>query len=193
MSNTELINKFKIWETQNSSSHDGLYELVQEAKSGLLNTKPEDITIKVIDKLFKYSEEDEFMQDEFKENVKNSNFRYALELLSKSTYPETRWQIYDIAKLLKEEGLEILELGILDEDPYCKRRAIIAISNLNPPNLQQIADSVADSKDPYLRLAGLILANSSADFNYKKMYIENKLLDHENFLKVEAKKYLKLL
>jgi HEAT repeat protein len=78
------------------------------------------------------SEEGEELADYAKGHVEQC--REALRRLATSTHRDVRWQVYSVLGVAghRPEAERLLRAGLDDPDPYCRRRALLALARLAP-------------------------------------------------------------
>ena len=105
----------------------------------------------MVEQCWLISEEDEDMADNAKANL--STCWNTILRLYFSRYPEVRWQAYEVLGNAGDRALAPLTEALHDENPYCRRRAILSLIRLSPPDAQEIAAMFINDSDAYLRQA----------------------------------------
>lgn len=73
--------------------------------------------------------------------------------VARSSFPNARWQAYDVLPHAGERAEPVLREGLDDPDPYCRRRAILALARLHPADAAAIARRFTEDDDEYIRRA----------------------------------------
>lgn len=101
--------------------------------------------------------------------------------MTKSKDWKVRWQAFNALAAGGSNAEGILRVGLLDENDYVKRRALLSLAEVGPSDADRLAEQFVQHNDAYLRLAainllrrcgsaserrrvGELLANDSADF-----------------------------
>ena len=101
----------------------------------------------------------------------------ALRALSDSSLAACRRQVYEAAASAGAPGEDILRKGLGDADPYSKRRAILALARLSPPDSRQLAESFMNDDDPYIRQAAIDLIAVCGDHDFRSKALATLQVD----------------
>jgi len=85
--------------------------------------------------------------------------------LARSNSADIRWQVYDTLRdgVGKQWAEGILRCGLVDADPYARRRAALALAAHRVADVEDIVKALVQEHDPYLRQAAAVLAAESLD------------------------------
>jgi len=115
--------------------------------------------LKALDKAWEVSEEDEELVSWSSDHM-SQVLPVLARLISSSPLEDTRWQIYE-ALGTTSEGEPLLRQGLLDRDPYCRRRALLSLAKLAPADAHEIAARFFAESDPALRQAAIEMLMTS--------------------------------
>ena len=104
------------------------------------------------------SEEDEYLAEYAKANM--SSCWPTLIRLVVSSFPEVRWQVYDVLGEAGNTAECWLRRGLDDENAYCRRRAILSVIRVVPQDAKKIATRFVNDPDPYIRQVACKLMSS---------------------------------
>ena len=154
---TELVRNFTQWASSADQSEDGWQsdfpawnEMINLACSAMLEGGDES-QFGLIEFCWHMSEETEDMQDYAKDHIHSCQL--IVKKLARSTEPSVRWQAYSAIGILGEDADSTLRLGIMDDDPYCMRRAILALAEIEPPDSSELRVRFMNHEDPLIRQA----------------------------------------
>ena len=184
-----LKKKYKDWEKWASaadksengwqSDYPAWSDLMATAISAMTQKSPSHEDIKYIDKCWAISGEDEELADHVKEHI--DPCWDILHQLTRSAYPDTRWQVYEVLGYAGPKGEGLLRKGLLDADSYCKRRALLSLVRLQPDDARQIANQFVQDPDSDMRLASIEMVRVSKDsefINYMKELLLQDAVAH---------------
>lgn len=161
-----LIDQWKDWSGGADKSESGWQacfprweELVGEASRLMESVDLDEESIKLIEFSWQISEEDEDLLDFAKENI-NSCWTTLVRLCA-SNLPAVRWQVYEALGFSGLRGTAYLRTALEDKDPYCRRRAILALAHIGPSDSDLISERFLKDPDPYIRKAAVVLRESS--------------------------------
>lgn len=100
-----------------------------------------------------------------------------LQGLAQSGFADCRWQIYEAAGSMAAEANSLLRAGLKDPDSYARRRAILSLSRLNPPDARDLATPLLADGDPYIRQAAIELVLVSDDEDFKATSLQTLAVD----------------
>jgi HEAT repeat protein len=85
--------------------------------------------------------------------------------LARSSSADIRWQVYETLRngVGKPWAEGILRSGLVDADPYARRRASLALAPYKVADVADIVKTLVREHDPYLRQAAVVLAAESSD------------------------------
>ncbi|MCC6749046.1 MAG: HEAT repeat domain-containing protein [Deltaproteobacteria bacterium] len=92
----------------------------------------------------------------------------AIQQLSRATSPNCRWQIYAAASGAGSRAESLLRRGLMDEDPYARRRALLSLAAIRPSDAQLLAERYVNDPEPYMRQAAIEMIAASPDETYRR-------------------------
>jgi hypothetical protein len=191
----KLCSMWREWEKEADRSEDGwqssfIYwtDLMNAAKSIMLKNEATSQALNELEFCWSISEETEDLVDfaiEHAEKVWN-----ILEKLANSKDKNVRWQIYYVFGEAGDKGESYLRDGIKDPDPYCRRRALLALAKLEPKDADQIAERFVADEDPYLRQASIEMICVSKNYNFRNQMKTYFLKDPVGHVALAAEKII---
>jgi hypothetical protein len=141
------------------SDYPNWASLINAAISSMVQLSLREDELTDIEMCWNISEETEELADYAREHI--IECWETLHHLKESSYPNVRWQVFDVlsAAGCKAEGL--LREGLEDDDPYCRRRAILSLARLRPKDARQIAERFSQDEDPYIRQAATVMLQNA--------------------------------
>lgn len=167
MKKEELCGLLREWEKwANSCSREvdgwesyfpGFSRLVQLACELMVDCSAlEPTTYAVVEKVWLISEEDEAMID-FCKSCPSDLFEW-LSCLSESQFETVRWQAAEAFTSLGKRASPDLRNLASDQDPYVRRRAVLALQEIADPRVAEFVRSLLNDSDDYNRyVADLIM------------------------------------
>jgi hypothetical protein len=150
-------------------------DLIATAKRVMLKDELTSQELNELEFCWSISEETEDLVDFAIEHVKK--VWEILEILANSKDKNVRWQIYCVFGEVGGKSESLLRDGLKDPDPYCRRRALLALAKLEPIDADQIAERFVDDEDPYLRQASIEMICVSKNYNFRKQMKRHLLKD----------------
>ena len=154
----ELCKRWQGWAKSTDHSENGWQsdfnqwnELMSEAQKTMLSSTQHDLDFENLELCWKISEEEELLADFSKDNL--DRCLEVVRTLSKSKFPEVRWQVYDVAKYAERMGEDIVRKGLEDQDPYCRKRAIMSLAYMRPNEIATLKSRFSLDPDPHVRRA----------------------------------------
>jgi hypothetical protein len=143
------------------SEFPGWGELMEAAKAVMLGPSPTGQELMDVALCWAISEESELLADFAKEHIEEC--LPVVEFIATAPSPRARWQALEALGFAGERGSKLLRKGLQDEDPYCRRRALLSLSRLRPHDARAIAEHYSHDPDPYMRQAAIDMAVATAD------------------------------
>jgi HEAT repeat protein len=91
-----------------------------------------------------------------------------LRVLATSSLPGCRWQVYAAIAGVGRPAEDVLRKGLLDEDPYARRRALLSLAKVRPADAQNLAERFTRDPDPYMRQAAIEMILASTDKSFQR-------------------------
>lgn len=114
-----------------------------------------------------------------------------VEALASSPDPRVRWQAYAAAAAKGQRAEGLLRRGLADPDPYCRRRAILALGSLAPNDAEDLTKRFIADGDPYIRQASIELARSSSDAAFRQWVLDELSRDPVEHVRKAAQQRLR--
>ncbi len=161
----DLCRRWQEWAAGADKPEDGWQsdfpawnELMEAAIAVMARGSLSDDELSDIELCWAISEETENLADYAREHL--DQCWDTLRRLARSDDPAVRWQVYDVLGSAGRRADDLLRRAIEDPDPYSRRRAILSLARIHPPDAKRLAQRFAHDDDPYIRTAALELARS---------------------------------
>lgn len=110
----------------------------------------------------------------------------ALQVLSSATLPSCRWQIYAAASGAGARAEDMLRRGLVDDDPYARRRALLSLAAIRPSDAQSLAERYATDPEPYMRQAAIEMIAVTPDRTYRRNALDALRVDPVEHVRAAA-------
>ena len=154
----ELCRAWQQWATIADSSEDGWesdfpqwQSLMSSAKEYMRDAQLQIPNLPGLELCWQISEESEEMADYARAHYVDC-WPVLMEL-AKSKNPRVRWQAYSVLPAGGIVSERILRQGLNDSDPYCRRRALLALAQLKPRDSAELRARFLQDSDPYIQKA----------------------------------------
>ena len=165
---SELCTEWRSWAANADRSENGWQSdfprwqsLMDAAKAVMREPAIRKTDLEDLEFCWAISEETEGLADYAKEN--SEACWQNLCRLAASLRSEVRWQVYEALGFAGPRAEDLLIGGLGDPDPYCQRRAILALTRLRPKDGRELARPFLSHKDPYIRKSAIELSESSPE------------------------------
>lgn len=113
-----------------------------------------------------------------------------LTVLSQSQLPDVRWQVYETMEDAGPRVEPYLRRGLDDLHDYCRRRALLALASLKPPDARAIAERFLEDADPYMRQASIPMVLATGDAEFVAQVRQQLLQDPVDHVRNDARRRL---
>lgn len=168
MSLEELLKDWREWATGTDCSEEGWAtdfpdwsKLVEACKESMLDPSPSLETAEQVGECWKLDEESEELADFARSELHRT--LDLIKLLTKHESPTVRWQAYDVLGDAANDVENDLRRGFLDQDPYVRRRAILAFARGSRPITHEIVRTALGDEEPHVRRLAWGLAQLTED------------------------------
>lgn len=141
-------------------------ELIEAASETMLQNEVTAETALILAKCWSASQEDEERLTFASEHLEQC--WPTLQTLAQSSLPGCRWQVYEAIVGAGPAAESMLRCGILDEDPYSRRRALLPLARIRPSDAQSLAESFVRDSDPYMRQAAIDMILAAVDLGFQR-------------------------
>ena len=130
--------------------------LVSAGETAQLTSDLSEPVFKCLELAWEWSEEPETLREFSVDHLQNDACFENLLRLAKSDSPIVRWQVYAALEKAGEAALPtLLTALIVDPNAYCRRIALMALSNISPSSVVAALPTFFADADPYVRLSGV--------------------------------------
>ncbi len=172
------------WET-NFAEYTELMRLGQEAMTPWTMTSA---TLACLETCWAISTECNEMLDYARQNL--DRCWKTLVALSQSQLSDVRWQVYEALEHAGPRAEPYLRRGLDDLHEYCRRRALLALANLKPPDARAIAERFLKDADPYMRQASIPMVLATGDPEFVAQVRQMLLQDPVDHVRNDARREL---
>lgn len=187
-----LVKQWSDWSTTADKSENGWEsdfprwrELINSAQAAMVSFPTGNVSLSSLAEAWRISEETEELATFSAANASDTSD--ALLELATSPHPSVRYQVYSVLPRLREKGELVLRRALGDPDSYCRRRALLALATLAPPDAENLAVTAARNDDPYIRLAAIEIAAKSQRPSVRAHIKQLLFSDPVDFVRTKAK------
>jgi hypothetical protein len=152
----QTISEWQHWAASADQSEDGWQssfpdwnEMMRLAAATMCREMFDEDTFRLLELCWEISEEDESMADHAKDC--GEKCRSILRRLARSRVSAVRWQVFDVLGSLEKPDVDLLVAGLDDTDAYCRRRALLALTQADYLEAKKQAIRFTDDADPQTR------------------------------------------
>jgi hypothetical protein len=187
----DVIEKWKTWATS-AGQHEPGWEtkypaweaLARVVESSMIDPRVTDEQLSQVAFCWSLSEKGQ----EFSRFAGRHDLFRVLKHVATAGDVKARWQAYAALAHASPEAKEILEIGLQDADPRCRRQALLSWARLRLPGQGELIEKYLIHPDPDLRSTTLALAEASGDAALFERVRTALLFDREDRVREEARK-----
>lgn len=187
----ELALEFNAWSANADRNESGWQsdfprwtELIEEAKRAMRSDNLDEEGVRLLEDCWVASEEGEELLEYAKGEV--SRCLSVVRLLAHSRSAACRWQAYETASIAGGTATSILRSGLKDADPYARRRALLSLSRVAPPDVRDLVSDFIEDSDPYIRQAAIGLIILVADSDFQRVALQRLANDEVSHVRQAA-------
>lgn len=135
-------------------------DLISAAETAQLTSNLTDSEFKCLELAWEWSEEPETLREFSVDHLQNDACVENLLRLANSDSPIVRWQVYAALEKAGETALPTLLSALMDPNAYCRRIALMSLSQVSPPSVIAVLPTFFADPDPYVRLSAVSAASN---------------------------------
>jgi hypothetical protein len=191
-----LYEEWRRWAEHQRKDEDGwevgfpkFQELMSSARQVIVGREITDSDLLALEKCFAISEETEDLLQFLR--LQDRDCTDLIRRLLQSSDPKVRWQVYAALTRRFPENEHILRNGLLDPDPYCRRRALLALAEQDIQDWRELSDRYLCDQDPYIRQAAMQVVAKHSDKLTRAQIAQRMIEDPVEHVRMAAAELLR--
>jgi hypothetical protein len=192
---TVEVTEFRRWAATADASEDGWQSdypawsrLLRAAKQVMRTGPLTPTTVALLGECWHAAEEDEELLEYASEHI--DDCWPAIVALTASPLLHCRWQAYVAAAAAGRRAEPLLRVGLTDGDGYVRRRTLLELARLAPPDAREIAKPLVVDPDPYMRQAAIEMVLAAKDSDFRTEALQRLSEDPVSHVRAAARRAL---